>query len=102
MLPRHDGVYVVNLKAEKASGPVHSKIPARFLLARTPFFPKPVLTGDTGNVFLLPVPEARGGGYKIALISTPTALLSKYHRAELYGQSTGLSTSPAFTGLLCM
>lgn len=51
MLPRHDGVDVVNLKAEKASGPVQSKIPRVFsLLAHPfPFFPKPILTEDFRN-----------------------------------------------------
>jgi hypothetical protein len=37
MLPRHDGVDVVNLKAEKASGPVQSKIPRVSSLLEHPF-----------------------------------------------------------------
>jgi hypothetical protein len=42
MLPRHDGVDVVNLKAEKASEPVQSKIPRVSSLLEHPFsfFPK--------------------------------------------------------------
>jgi len=51
MLPRHDGVDVVNLKAEKASEPVQSKIPRVSSLLEHPFsfFPKPVLTKDFRN-----------------------------------------------------
>ena len=47
------------------------------LLVRLEFWTATTNTGDTGNVFLLPVPEARGG-YKIALISTPTTSGPKY------------------------